>query len=54
MGSVTGALMIAPLGFGGITDESLSMVARAVFAILLAAAVVLLGLGVVWNRRWAI
>ena len=54
LGSVIGALAVAPLGFAGVTQGVLAGVARAVFAVLLLSGCCFLGLAAVWGRRWAI
>ena len=54
LGAVVGALAIAPVGFAGVGDDTIATVARLVSLLFTAAAIVLTGLAVVWNRKWAI
>ncbi|MBA2291294.1 MAG: hypothetical protein H0W15_02435 [Gemmatimonadales bacterium] len=54
LGSIVGALAAAPLAFGGATSATIETAAQAVSVGLFVAAVVFVGLGVRWGRRWAI
>lgn len=54
MGSVVGALAIAPAGFGALVPAPIDTLARTLSALLLVVAAVFVVLGLRWGRRWAV
>jgi hypothetical protein len=54
MAAFVGALLVAPIGWSGLSPAFLADAARLVFALLLVASGAMLLLGAVWSRRWTV